>query len=133
MNDTILLFLSNALTAIASFFVGKRKSKAETDNLVLSNLEKSMSIYQDLIQNLKDEIHELKKVINDLEITNKKLNEEIRIENIETYKNDKFIDKILDTEKIVSANIDSTESPIENTIVSDRTEKKTNKSTKKIW
>ena len=86
-----------------------------------------------IISKLQDEIHELKKVINDLEITNKKLNEEIRLENIETYKNDKFINKILDTEKIVSANIDSTEIPIENTIVSDRTEKKTNKSTKKIW
>lgn len=67
MNDTILLFLSNALTAIASFFVGKRKSNAETDNLVLSNLEKSMSIYQDLIQNLKEEIHQLNTKITELE------------------------------------------------------------------
>ena len=67
MNDTILLLLSNALTAIASFFVGKRKSNAETDNLVLSNLEKSMSIYQDLIQNLKEEIHQLNTKITELE------------------------------------------------------------------
>jgi hypothetical protein len=42
MNDTILLFLSNALTGIAAWFVGKRKTNAETDNLVLSNLEKSI-------------------------------------------------------------------------------------------
>ena len=67
MNDTILLFLSNALTATASFFVGKRKTNAETDNLVLSNLEKSMSIYQDLIKNLKEEIHQLNTKIQDLE------------------------------------------------------------------
>jgi hypothetical protein len=67
MNDTILLFLSNALTATAGWFVGKRKTNAETDNLVLLNLEKSMSIYQDLIQNLKEEIHQLNTKIQDLE------------------------------------------------------------------
>lgn len=78
MNDTILLFLSNALTATAGWFVGKRKSNAETDNLVLSNLEKSMSIYQDLIQNLKDEIHELNKKIHDLELKVDMLMEENR-------------------------------------------------------
>ena len=68
MNDTILLFLSNALTGIAAWFVGKRKTNAETDNLVLSNLEKSMSIYQDLIKNLKEEIHQLNTKIQDLEL-----------------------------------------------------------------
>lgn len=67
MNETILLFLSNALTASAAWYVGKRKTNAETDNLVLSNLEKSMSIYQDLIQNLKEEIHQLNNKIQDLE------------------------------------------------------------------
>jgi peptidoglycan hydrolase CwlO-like protein len=78
MNDTILLFLSNAITAIASFFVGKRKTNAETDNLVLSNLEKSMSIYQELIKNLKDEIHELNTKIQDLELKVDMLMEENR-------------------------------------------------------
>jgi cell division protein FtsB len=78
MNDTILLFLSNALTATAGWFVGKRKSNAETDNLVLLNLEKSMSIYQDLIQNLKDEIHALNTKIQDLETKVDMLMEENR-------------------------------------------------------
>lgn len=68
MNDTILLFLSNAITGIAAWFVGKRKTNAETDNLVLSNLEKSMNIYQDLIQNLKEEIHQLNTKIQELEL-----------------------------------------------------------------
>lgn len=67
MNDTILLFLSNAITATAAWFVGKRKTNAETDNIVLSNLEKSMNIYQDLIKNLKEEIHQLNTKIQDLE------------------------------------------------------------------
>jgi peptidoglycan hydrolase CwlO-like protein len=67
MNETILLFVSNALTGIAAWYVGKRKTNAETDNLVLSNLEKSMSIYQDLITNLREEIHQLNNKIQDLE------------------------------------------------------------------
>ena len=67
MNETLLLFLSNAVTGIAAWYVGKRKTNAETDNLVLSNLEKSMSIYQDLITNLREEIHQLNNKIQDLE------------------------------------------------------------------
>ena len=67
MNETLLLFLSNAVTASAAWYVGKRKTNAETDNLVLSNLEKSMSIYQDLITNLREEIHQLNNKIQDLE------------------------------------------------------------------
>jgi len=78
MNDTILLFLSNAITAISAWFIGKRKTNAETDNLVLSNLEKSMSIYQELIKNLKDEIHELNTKIQDLELKVDMLMEENR-------------------------------------------------------
>lgn len=67
MNDTILLFLSNALTATASFLVGKRKTNAETDNIVLTNLEKSVNIYAELVKNLKEEIHQLNTKIQDLE------------------------------------------------------------------
>lgn len=67
MNETILLFLSNAVTGIAAWYVGKRKTNAETDNLILLNLEKSMLIYQDLITNLKEEIQQLNNKIQDLE------------------------------------------------------------------
>ena len=67
MNTEILLLLSNVVTGIACWFVGKRKTNAETDNLILLNLEKSMLIYQDLITNLKEEIHKLNNKIKDLE------------------------------------------------------------------
>ena len=67
MNETILLFLSNAVTGISAWYVGKRKTNAETDNLILLNLEKSMLIYQDLITNLKEEIKQLNNKIQDLE------------------------------------------------------------------
>jgi phage shock protein A len=67
MNNELLLIISNTLTALASFFIGKRKTNADTDNIILSNLEKSMMIYAELVKNLKTEIHELNLKVQDLE------------------------------------------------------------------
>jgi peptidoglycan hydrolase CwlO-like protein len=80
MNETILLFLSNAITASAAWFVGKRKSNAETDSVVLKNLELSINLYAQIIQGLKTEIEGLnikiqvlEKKIDELHAENKKL------------------------------------------------------------
>lgn len=67
MNETILLFLSNAITGIAGWFVGRRRQQADTDNQVLRNLEIAVGIYKNLIDDLKNEIHELNIKIQDLE------------------------------------------------------------------
>lgn len=67
MNTEILLIISNALTGVAAFFVGKRRSDAETDNQVLRNLELSVNLYKNIIDDLKAEIHELNIKIQDLE------------------------------------------------------------------
>jgi peptidoglycan hydrolase CwlO-like protein len=67
MTEGIILIISNALTAIASFFVGKRKSNAETDNQVLRNLELSVNLYRGIIDDLKREIESLNIKIQDLE------------------------------------------------------------------
>jgi len=67
MNTEILLVISNALTGVAAFFVGKRRSDAETDNQVLRNLELSVNLYKNIIDDLKAEIHELNIKIQDLE------------------------------------------------------------------
>ena len=80
MNTEILLLISNALTATASFLVGKRRSDAETDNQVLKNLELSVNLYKQIIDDLKKEIHDLnlqvqklEKKVEDLMAENKKL------------------------------------------------------------
>jgi cell division septum initiation protein DivIVA len=80
MSNELLLFISNALTGIAAWFVGKRKQQADTDNAILDNLAKSIGVYQTIIQDLKKEIHELnikvvqlEDTVNDLMIENKKL------------------------------------------------------------
>jgi peptidoglycan hydrolase CwlO-like protein len=67
MNETLLLFVSNALTGIAAWFVGKRKQQAETDNQVLRNLELAVNLYKNIIDALKQEIHELNIKIQELE------------------------------------------------------------------
>ena len=76
MNTEILLLLSNVITGIASFFVGRRKSNAETDNQVLRNLELSINLYKNIIDDLKIEIRELNIKIQNLEDKVEKLMEE---------------------------------------------------------
>jgi peptidoglycan hydrolase CwlO-like protein len=67
MSTEILLLISNILTGVAGFFVGKRRSDAETDNQVLRNLELSIGLYKNIIDDLKEEIHELNIKIQELE------------------------------------------------------------------
>ena len=67
MNDTIILLISNVMTGVAAWFVGKRRSDAETDNQVLRNLEISVNLYKQIIDDLKKEIHELNVQVQNLE------------------------------------------------------------------
>jgi peptidoglycan hydrolase CwlO-like protein len=76
MSTEILLLLSNILTGVASFFVGRRRSNAETDNQVLRNLELSIGLYKNIIDDLKTEIQSLNIKIQDLETKVEKLMDE---------------------------------------------------------
>jgi peptidoglycan hydrolase CwlO-like protein len=67
MNEGIVLIISNALTAFASFFVGRRKTEADSDNAILNNLATSLQIYQTIIEDLKEEIHQLNIKVDQLE------------------------------------------------------------------
>ena len=67
MNNELLLLLSNTITAVAAWFVGRRKVNAETDNQVLKNLELSVNLYKEIIDSLKKEIEALNIKIQDLE------------------------------------------------------------------
>jgi peptidoglycan hydrolase CwlO-like protein len=85
--ETILTILgSNVITSIASFFAGKRKTKAETDNLILLNLEKSILLYSQIISDLRSEIEllnikvqELEGKIDELHLENKKLKSQVNL------------------------------------------------------
>lgn len=67
MNNELLLLVSNSLTAIASWFVSRRKQQVEVENQVLRNLEISIGLYKQVIDDLKTEIGQLKRRIVELE------------------------------------------------------------------
>jgi len=67
MTNEVLLLISNSITAVAAWFVGRRKMSAETDNQVLRNLELSVNLYKEIIDDLKKEIQDLNLKIQDLE------------------------------------------------------------------
>lgn len=67
MNNELLLLVSNSLTAIASWFVSRRKQQVEVENQVLRNLEISIGLYKQVIDDLKTEISQLKRRIVELE------------------------------------------------------------------
>lgn len=80
MNNELLLIISNSLTAIVGWFVGRKKMQTDTDNSVLRNLELSVNLYRTIIEDLKKEIEglnhkiqELEKKIDELHEENKKL------------------------------------------------------------
>ena len=76
MNNELLLLISNILTGIAAWFVGKRKVDSETDNQVLRNLELSVNLYRGIIDDLKKEIESLNQKIQELEKKIDELHEE---------------------------------------------------------
>jgi len=76
MNQETLLLISNILTGIAAWFVGKRRANAETDNQVLRNLELSINLYKDIIDSLKKEIESLNIKVQELESKIDELHEE---------------------------------------------------------
>jgi peptidoglycan hydrolase CwlO-like protein len=85
MNETILLLISNTLTALTGWFLGKRKVNAEIENQVLKNLELSIDLYRQIILDLKKEIEslnikvqELEKKIDELHAENKLLKQKIK-------------------------------------------------------
>lgn len=76
MNEIIILFVSNLLTGFSAWIFGRRQQNAETDNAVLKNLELSMNLYREIIQDLKVEIESLNIRIQELEVKIDVLHEE---------------------------------------------------------
>jgi len=66
--DNILTILgSNVIVSFLSYFTGRRMSQAQSDNQVLRNLEISIGLYKQVIDDLKIEISALKTRIQELE------------------------------------------------------------------
>lgn len=66
--ETIMTILgSNVIVGIFSYFTGKRRTDVQTDNEVLIGLQHSVSIYRDIIEDLRKEIEKLNIKIEHLE------------------------------------------------------------------
>lgn len=66
--ETLMTILgSNVIVGIFSYFTGKRRADVQTDNEVLVGLQHSVSIYRDIIEDLRKEIEKLNIKIEQLE------------------------------------------------------------------
>ena len=79
MNETIILFISNALTGLIAWFVSRRKQQVDVENQVLRNLELSINLYRDIIEDLKKEIESLNIKVQQLEQKIDELHKENKI------------------------------------------------------
>lgn len=78
--ETLLTILgSNVFVAVFSYLTGKRKSDVETDNTILAGLEQSVSIYRDIIEDLREQIERLNIKIEQLETKIDELHNENKI------------------------------------------------------
>jgi peptidoglycan hydrolase CwlO-like protein len=64
---TILTIISSVATGTISFFLGLRKGKAETEGIVISNLERSVGLYQTILDDMKKELEQLRMEVDKLE------------------------------------------------------------------
>jgi peptidoglycan hydrolase CwlO-like protein len=65
--DYILAFISSTITGVSSYLIGSKRAKKENDNLTLQNIEKSITIYQTIVDDLRGEIVKLNKKVIELE------------------------------------------------------------------
>jgi peptidoglycan hydrolase CwlO-like protein len=76
MNQEILLIISNLITGLGAWFVGRKRQQVETDNVVLKNLELSVNLYREIVSDLKKEIESLNIKVQELENKIDELHEE---------------------------------------------------------
>jgi predicted RNase H-like nuclease (RuvC/YqgF family) len=48
------------ISLLGGYFVGQRKTNAETDRIVIENVKEILSVYTDTIDSLREEVKELK-------------------------------------------------------------------------
>jgi peptidoglycan hydrolase CwlO-like protein len=65
--DIIIPFLTSTITGIVTYFVGFNRSKKETESIVLQNLEKSISLYQVIVDDMGEQVRVLNDKINGLQ------------------------------------------------------------------
>jgi peptidoglycan hydrolase CwlO-like protein len=65
--ETILQFVGAGAASVFGWMIGRRQKNAETDNQVLKNLELSIDVYRQIIDDLKEELIELNEKVDSLQ------------------------------------------------------------------
>jgi peptidoglycan hydrolase CwlO-like protein len=76
MSDKIIYILSTVGVSFITYLFGARKRSLEYESAKLSNLEKSLEIYQTMINDMSDKIEMLTMKIEELEATVERLYKE---------------------------------------------------------
>lgn len=78
--ETLLTILgSNVVVGLFSYVTGIRKNKIENENAILTGLQHSVGIYQEIIESLREEIRTLNTKISHLELRIEELHKENKI------------------------------------------------------
>jgi predicted RNase H-like nuclease (RuvC/YqgF family) len=76
--DIVITALVSLITTFIGFWFGSRKSNAETDRIVIENVKEILSVYSGTINDLKDEVRQLRDKIVEYEKQIDKLNKELQ-------------------------------------------------------
>ena len=65
--ETYITIIISSITGVITYFVGRKRKTKELDSLTLINIEKSLEIYNTIINDLKGQVEELLIKVNSLE------------------------------------------------------------------
>ncbi len=77
MNEYLMTLIGSAVSGMAAFYFGIKKNQKEVEEMGLRNIERSLAIYNKIIDDLKNEIADLRNEITKLE----EIVEQLRSEN----------------------------------------------------
>lgn len=75
--ENIIVGVLGALGTFIGYMVGARKSNAETDKIVIENVKEILGVYANTINDLKQEVRELKDKLQEYEGVIEKLNQDL--------------------------------------------------------
>ena len=75
--NMVLTAILTFASSLVGYFVGNRRTQAETDRIVIENTKEILAVYSDVLDDLKIEVKELKEKINEYEELIGKLTREI--------------------------------------------------------
>jgi len=78
MDNIVITALFSFVSTLVGYFVGSRKSNAETDRIVLENMKGVIEVYTQTIEDLKEEVSELKREIKEYKSCINKMEDELK-------------------------------------------------------